>query len=613
MANWEQTIFKAIKDKEPVYVFEDLLKQGPRKAEILTDEKKWNLMHCICLHAPNEYLKMTAKYCEFTSMAVCTTPSDDSMFPNYSPYKIAEKMGHSAIMREYESCIRYEWALTPLMKAVRNQDIELVKQLASTHSDINEKCESIKSEQMQHSALYLAVLVGNKDIVDILLEAGSDPSKAHSHASLAHAAAESGHDHLLQFLVDELSQDVNTKATWESTVSKVPIETAATWGHFNTVVSLIDMGAHVTPGLFTCAAMGGNLNLVKYLDSKYQDVTNKKCTQASLDALHGASICGNVKMVSYLITEQGMDPNEEYNCDYMERTPLEGASFNGHLETVKALMREGARITESTLSCAARNGHNQIVKYLLEEPDFNVDVNAKDHYNYTALHRACVYNHLFTVKLLLQHGAMVSMKNSEGYTALHYAVKSGNPELVKVLIEQSSSIINSRNYYERELFLIRNNKDGNSTWKYIEIWRQMMPKYRKVTEFNVQSFGRVIFTGPGENPPEDIRNEILEENEKILSEEQEDQTPLHVAVSTPNPSPTVVRILLESGCDIDCTDHFKFTPLDLAAANGDLDVVELLLEHGAANVESALNIALDNDLDGDHEKVISRLTEAMGN
>jgi ankyrin repeat protein len=46
----------------------------------------------------------------------------------------------------------------------------------------------------------------------------------------------------------------------------------------------------------------------------------------------------------------------------------------------------------------------------------------------------------------------------------------------------------------------------------------------------------------------------------------------------------VTKKLLEIGIDLECTDILKNTPLIIASKNGNLDIVKLLVEHGA-NIE----------------------------
>ncbi len=56
-----------------------------------------------------------------------------------------------------------------------------------------------------------------------------------------------------------------------------------------------------------------------------------------------------------------------------DATPLHLASNNGHLETVKYLVENGAEIegrqnnNATPLVCAFMNKHNEIVKYLVEK------------------------------------------------------------------------------------------------------------------------------------------------------------------------------------------------------------------------------------------------------
>ncbi|HZD51335.1 MAG TPA: ankyrin repeat domain-containing protein [Silvibacterium sp.] len=55
---------------------------------------------------------------------------------------------------------------------------------------------------------------------------------------------------------------------------------------------------------------------------------------------------------------------------------------------------------------------------------------------------------------------------------------------------------------------------------------------------------------------------------------------LHACIALAN-SVEVARILLEAGADVNATAAGGYTPLHLAASNGNREIVSLLLEHGA--------------------------------
>jgi ankyrin repeat protein len=60
------------------------------------------------------------------------------------------------------------------------------------------------------------------------------------------------------------------------------------------------------------------------------------------------------------------------------------------------------------------------------------------------------------------------------------------------------------------------------------------------------------------------------------------RTPLHLAVLRSDPPNTrTVLLLLELGADVNCSDESKQTPLHMATLSGQMDMVKLLLQHGA--------------------------------
>lgn len=90
------------------------------------------------------------------------------------------------------------------------------------------------------------------------------------------------------------------------------------------------------------------------------------------------------------------------------------------------------------LQDAARKGDATTVKKLLEE---GVDVNTKFRYNATALFYACDHGHLDVVKVLLDKGADMSLKDTfYGFTPLMLAIspaqtkKPSHSEIAKLLI-----------------------------------------------------------------------------------------------------------------------------------------------------------------------------------
>ena len=77
----------------------------------------------------------------------------------------------------------------------------------------------------------------------------------------------------------------------------------------------------------------------------------------------------------------------------------------------------------------------QIQEKVKELISRGVDLNAKDYMDRTALHYAAYNGHLDIVKELIKNHADLNAKSVKGWTALHEAALSGHLEVVKELLE----------------------------------------------------------------------------------------------------------------------------------------------------------------------------------
>ena len=90
------------------------------------------------------------------------------------------------------------------------------------------------------------------------------------------------------------------------------------------------------------------------------------------------------------------------------------------------------------LSWAAENGHEAIVKLLLETG--KVDVDLKDSGGETPLLKAAGSGHEAVVKLLLEKGAQLETKSSSGRTPLSWAAGGGHLTVVERLLQEKTEV-----------------------------------------------------------------------------------------------------------------------------------------------------------------------------
>ncbi|KAK6348438.1 hypothetical protein TWF718_006232 [Orbilia javanica] len=161
--------------------------------------------------------------------------------------------------------------------------------------------------------------------------------------------------------------------------------------------------------------------------------------------------------------------------DFPERiTTLMVASYFGFTSAVKFLVQAAPRFSfgaddrsidrelnatddryqRSALSWAAENGHDGVVKELLEPRTLHEDIfsfgrigrtglDSRDIYLRTPLTYAVRNEHMSVVSQLLGAGARIDLEDHDGETPLSYAISSGNENIVKKLLKHSSRIINT--------------------------------------------------------------------------------------------------------------------------------------------------------------------------
>ena len=289
-----------------------------------------------------------------------------------------------------------------------------------------------------HTALYIAAVNGNSEVVEVLLE--------------------------------RPDLDINRRYQAQNALSRTVLWAAKDKNHLHVVQLLLEHPkTNITEGLLdeellkndTIAELTFDEDI--YAEEKYE-MDDYLC-----QLLHVASMLGNLTTVTEIVHFN----YSVINClDRYHRTPLFWASTRGHTQVAELLLNDTqtqVNIRKSTtggtaLYQAAKYGHYEIIALLLKHP--HTDVNSGLITSETPLFIAAENGHKLGVRLLLTHSSIdvnrgtksplmaVSLKgNSEivkqlldmvnidvniaafdGKTALFYAVKSGVPESVEYLL-----------------------------------------------------------------------------------------------------------------------------------------------------------------------------------
>ena len=133
-------------------------------------------------------------------------------------------------------------------------------------------------------------------------------------------------------------------------------------------------------------------------------------------------------------------------------TPLIMAGRNGHLEVVKYLVEickaeieqvgsvtiDGETIEGAPpLWCAAAAGHLNIVKYLVEH---GANVNKTTFTNSTPLRAACFDGHFVIVKYLVDQKADIEIANRHGHTCLMISCYKKHLSIVQYLLSLKAQV-----------------------------------------------------------------------------------------------------------------------------------------------------------------------------
>jgi ankyrin repeat protein len=266
-------------------------------------------------------------------------------------------------------------------------------------------------------------------------------------------------------------------------------------------------------------------------------------------------------------------------------TPLLQASRNGDVEVIRALLDAGANPTrwhaegETPLMAASRTGRVDAVKLLLARNSF---VNAQDPFQEeTALMWASAEGHLEVVKALLAAGADPNLKGhvstitdrknadhpSGAFTALMFAVRNGHEDVARALIEGGAD-------------LKATNADG-ATATIVAIVNDRFDLAKELLDLGADpNDGSLYFAVDMHDATTDMR---AHDGSRLQPNHPNQMTAL-----------SLVKALLDKNADLNkafvgalhsttlcCGAQINSSPFYRAAVAADVDVLKLMLAHGA--------------------------------
>jgi ankyrin repeat protein len=137
---------------------------------------------------------------------------------------------------------------------------------------------------------------------------------------------------------------------------------------------------------------------------------------------------GSMKAFRWMMEQPGININQRNRA---RESALMLAAFTGNLSAVSSLLERQAEVNQpgwTATHYAATQGHTEILRLLLEH---HADVDARAPNQMTPLMMAARGGHVDSVRLLLNEGAVDSLKNDAGLSAEDFAQKNGHTELAE--------------------------------------------------------------------------------------------------------------------------------------------------------------------------------------
>ncbi|KAK2987569.1 hypothetical protein RJ640_012339, partial [Escallonia rubra] len=213
------------------------------------------------------------------------------------------------------------------------------------------------------------------------------------------------------------------------------------------------------------------------------------------------------------------------------------------------------------LHFAAREGQTDVCKYLLEE--LKLDVDTKDEDGETPVLHAARQGHTTTAKYLIQCGANFSIPSELGATALHHSAGIGDIELLSFMLSRGASV-NSQSDSGTPLIWAA----GHAQEDAVRLLLEHHANPNTETDDNITPLLSAVAAGSL------ACLELLIQAGANVNVSAGGATPLHIAAD--NGSPEILNCLLKAGADPNVTDEDGLKPIQVAAARGNRQAVEIL-------------------------------------
>lgn len=488
-------------------------------------------------------------------------------------------------------CVRNNFGDTPLHCVAT---AELVDAMLQSGAYINARNGS------GATPLVAAVRRGDVAVVTALLTAGADPTPRDSGgvSALDHACL-SQNELLVRAMVGSGRVDVMSANKHGLTALHL-VEGKAL------VDALVDAGANVrardmggrTALHYVCSKSNFTICALLSRGANINDVDSKLQTP-----LHRVTRGRDYPELVNFLLQKGADVLAQREDG---KTPLHLAVQRGRVAVTKLLMAAGADPAfqsaggTSSLMLAASNGYPCIVSMIIAR---GMDVNTADSIGQTPLHFSAHRGFFRVSQVLVAAGADPTLRTAGGRSVLDVAATHGRAEIVRMFVRRGIDVTTTDDLGQTPLHLAA--RHGRAAVTQVLLTAGANPLVRDSRERTPLDFavkyGRLGVVGKFIEAGVDVNDASSGRN----------QTPLHFAVT--EGFVAITQALVVAGADSNLRDSSDASPLDIAAGKGKLDLVNVMIQSGGADVTSCDSVgwtALHHSAKGGHGAVASALIRA---
>lgn len=463
---------------------------------------------------------------------------------------------------------------TPLIEAVKANDLANVKKLIAAGTDVNEWDDNFQRP------LEVAIQKGRLDIVQVLVESGAEDHSAVS------TAVESGNVPIVHYLVEagfhigeaivyavedndikmatylaEHGAEVDFSQKRKTGLFKkqyvTPIAEAAALENLEMIQLLIKHGVNKKDAL-TAALNYGKTDLVMTLSKDFEDKNwllleaFARDNDAVVSALFGQGVLPNVK-------------NDDGN------TLLFSAVMSNSLtrvqkcvEEYKLYIHETNLMGETVLMKAAEVGSVPICEYLLAK---GISINGQNNNGETALFYALTEETRAAFDFLVEKGADIKHISADGNSLLIKSAMDEHDQMVSHLISLGANIHHKNKENKTAFFYIVSNSRVFSGSQLIENTFIASGAPIDTKDSNGET---LLFKA--------VENDQLE-RVQFLIEKGADATTTNAKGERPScENSVIIRYLIEHGADINGRDDWNNTFMCVAVEENDLELAYYLID-----------------------------------